>query len=238
MKILFALLALSIPSWASITVAQSVASAANCSSGSTTSCAITVSSTTSGNGAVFCIQISGGTASAPSTGGTWTVVPNLNGVTIGPKIVYCWYNLSISSGLTSISSTIGTSGDARAATFLEVHSSLSGSSWAFDSAPSFSTDNSCTSCNVQPSRLTGTTNDVVYSSITGAQTISAVSSNYSGIVPASSTTYATSYATNVTAVNAPTGTWTVGTSSTNYVWSVSLTEVPANATVTMPALVM
>ncbi len=126
MKLVTLVLLLALPCWGTITNVQHLATNANCSSSSGTTCSITVSSTTAGNAGFFCATWGGGTTpTSPGTG--WVQDANVSNLSI------CWHNLSLTGGLTSIASTVA-SNNGRGASFMEWHTSLAGGLFGLDSA--------------------------------------------------------------------------------------------------------
>jgi hypothetical protein len=121
------------PCLATIANVQHVnATNAHCSSGTGTSCSITVASTGAGNAGAVCIRV-GTSGDAPSAGG-WTIP---SGWPTGR--IYCLYNLNLTGGLTSLTFTVS-SGDARDIGYYEWSSSV-GAGWIFDTGTSSADSN-------------------------------------------------------------------------------------------------
>lgn len=172
-KLLVALLLAASAGHSTITSIQLVASSTSCSSSSGTTCAVAVTSTTAGNVGVFCATTgtAGTTFTTPTAAGTWTLAG-----TAADNKSKCWYNLSLSAGVTSIDANpIGTSNNGRIAWFGEFHSSLG--TWAFDA---FATDNqTCTNCTGPTLTLSGTTDVILQLYAAGGNVSASTCANYS-----------------------------------------------------------
>lgn len=157
-RILAAVLFISMPSWAKITYVQSIVSNSGCSQSTTTNCQVTLSTaTTVGNVGIMCAEVLSGAITAPTQGGTWTLAYAWSGG--GSKNISCYYT-TFTSSVSSITATIGTPKDARNAWYWEYSSSIAGVAWSLDSG-TFTLDGSCTNCAGQPLTLAGTNDTVV-----------------------------------------------------------------------------
>ncbi len=164
---------------AAITQVQQVSgSAATCGSSAGISCAVAVLAAGGGNIliAVFALQGAGSsvTAVSDSTGETWVHAPGCY-VTSGNSVVDCWYVLRSTSGATTITGTLNTSGSGRAVEFYEF-SVGAGCVANFDNSGSANDGTLSTSPHGVGLSLAGT-NDVIVQGIYGGA-VSSVSGGY------------------------------------------------------------
>jgi hypothetical protein len=225
--ILAAAMLLASPAWATWTFVNHGVNTA-CASGTT--CAITVPSTGSGNLMVLSLFMDTSvntTISSVSGAGTWTLCPaSACHVTSGAFNTDYAYNLSNSSGVTTINVTIGTtSGGTFRVEVTEV--SFTNGPISFDAAGTLIRAGACGvtpsfQCPMVALTLAGT-NDVVFQSCIGNPNCNAISSPYVSDIFNGDML---AYNLNVQAVPAPYLTASSGSSLTIY-GAVAFTETPS-----------
>ena len=204
------------PAVLSIANSNNLVSNVGCQSTTTTNCSITVNSTTAGDAAVMFVNVSTGSATAPSgcAGSGWQLAS-----TTSPTggTLFGFYCLNLTGGTTVFTSTV-TTGDARAASFVEIAPSFNHSGFSFDNFGSV-TGSCTTTCVGAPVTLTGS-NDVIVQSFRGT-TPTAISSPYAGFVAGGSgNSTALAYSLNTVSGTAPN--WSAASSANQYGVAIAL----------------
>ncbi len=129
-------------------------------------CAVTVTSTTSGNLGIMCGGAIAGTGanttSVPTGAGTWVHASNTFAEGNGAASYYgdCYYNTNLTGSVTSISFNMnGTTVNFITPAFVEVH--RSSGSWAAPDASNGNFNSTCTAC-LSPTGISLTGTDYVY----------------------------------------------------------------------------
>jgi hypothetical protein len=135
MKLLIAILTLcaSVAASGSYTSGSPISSAANCSSSSGTTCAITITATTAGDMGYFCASV-GITADLPTTlpttgGSNWIALAEDS----SHGVARCYFNWNLTGGVTSISVAV-VSTEGRGAVWYEAHSNFTNVDWRLDNS--------------------------------------------------------------------------------------------------------
>lgn len=231
MKRLICMLAIFIssPAWATFTKVQDVLSSSSCFGGATT-CALTVSSTGSGNAAfisVISTSNTGKTISSVSAGcGSWAHGANTASSNAGNSSADADYCLSTTSGVTSITVTVNVS----CATPCYVHFAEYSHTGAVTYDTSNNVNNTTNTVRTGVGLTLAGTNDLIYQIVApsnAATTVSAINGAYT-----SSNQFGTKYGFAI-ALNTATGTapaWTFNQNSQSAVSAVALQEATGGTT--------
>lgn len=203
---------------ATFTKVQAIKSNAGCGGGTGTLCDITVSSTGTGNLLVAFLNLSAGTVSSVSNAGTW-VHPSGCIATGGVQDI--WYNLSSTSGVTTIHGSISNSNAGRDFFFFEYSGT---STFAFASC---NNDVHSMTATTQPGIALASGGGVNYiffqgMTVTSGGTYLSISSPYTGLA-GSSTGRTTAYSPNSVAGAAPT--WSYNTAAANVTTGIAFYEI-------------
>lgn len=217
-KLILWLLLASLPAWATFNTPTQIVkncTSAQCGTTSGTSFTINIASTGAGHALVveFYYLTSGVTLSSLSGGGTWVHCTGCASCTTLATCVDFYYVLSSTSGATSITATVSTTGNARGAIFYELP--FTGSSVQFDAANTLSSTTSGTT-NTGPVLTLSGSNDAIIQGLQASAAISGISSPYTLELYTTNAGRASGYNLNTTSGSAVT--WTTGT---NITWSMN-----------------
>jgi hypothetical protein len=223
--LIFLFMLLPASSFATITNMQAIANNTNCNNSSGTTCAITTSSSGSGDLAVFCAgTVQAAAPSVPTQGGSWTLGLNLSANADG----YCWYNLNLTSGNTTVSVTV-TSNNGRWAAYYEWSTSL-GFGWVFDNAAGPTANAAQTNPPGQAVTL-HYTSDVILQSVVGTGSgagFSAINNSYNNLVAATGRPGSV-YANLLNTSSGAAPTWTNANNATSVVACIAFEELQTSS---------
>ena len=217
---------------AKITQVQQVTAGAKCSSGTTTSCGVTIAPTGSGHVliAIFEVQSAGSSVSAVSGGGTWVHAPRCAAYSAGPGgNVDCWYVLSSTPGATTVTGTV-TSGSGRGVQFYEL-SVGPGCSGVYDNSGSANNNSPNSSQPGIELKLTGTNDAIVQGILAGASIVS-INGGYAISAAGGASNHYAALLLNTNSAAAPAWTLTNGAAAIN---AIAIAESCATAVNVSPS---